>query len=253
MKVTVFGAAGWAGRAMLANLKGRHEVRAVDYGPGAWDNLRDVDGAWEGETVHADICDYEAVHAAVEGSDAVIHAAVYSARSGDGGYGPANDQSYLVNLKGLYNVLEASHLLGVGRIVHIGSCHVEHPKGVFFDSEVRRPDGSLYAVHKRLQEEMCRQMHEAFGLRIVVLRPCYIVDSRLGLGKSGYDLRGRWNTGWVCRHDLAEACRLALEWEGLEFEVLNMAGAEEADAFCNRRYGMEVLGLEYRGDLDQYR
>ena len=253
MKVTVFGAAGWAGRAILANLKGRHEVRAVDYGPDAWDNLRDVDGDWEGETVHADICDYEAVHAAVEGSDAVVHAAVYSARSGDGGYGPANDQSYLVNLKGLYNVLEASHLLGVGRIVHIGSCHVEHPKGVFFDSEVRRPDGSLYAVHKRLQEEMCRQMHEAFGLSIVVLRPCYIVDSRLGIGKSRYDLRGRWSTGWVCRHDLAEACRLAAEREGLELEVLNMAGAEEADAFCNRRHGMEVLGLEYRGDLDQYR
>ena len=41
MNVTVFGAAGWAGRAILANLKGRHQVRAVDHGPGAWDNLRD--------------------------------------------------------------------------------------------------------------------------------------------------------------------------------------------------------------------
>lgn len=253
MKVTVFGAAGWAGRAILANLKGGHEVRAVDHGPAAWDNLRDIDGDWEGETVHADICDWEAVQAAVEGSDAVVHAAVYSARSGDGGYGPDNDQSYLVNLKGLFCVLEASRLLGAGRVVHIGSCHVEHPKGVFFDSDVRRPDGTLYAVHKRLQEEMCRQMHEAFGQSIVVLRPCYIVDSRLGIGKSRYDLRGRWNTGWVCRHDLAEACRLAVEREGLEFEVLSMAGAEEADVFCNRRYGMEVLGLEYRGDLDQYR
>lgn len=90
MKVTVFGAAGWAGRAMLANLNGRHEVRAVDYGPDAWNNLRGVDGDWEGETVHADICDYEAVHAAVEGSDAVVHAAVYS---GDGGYGPDSDRS----------------------------------------------------------------------------------------------------------------------------------------------------------------
>ena len=31
-------------------------------------------------------------------------------------------------------------------------------------------------VSKRLQEEMCRQYHEAFGTKIVVLRPDYIVD-----------------------------------------------------------------------------
>jgi nucleoside-diphosphate-sugar epimerase len=248
----VFGAAGWVGRAVLAQLRDRHEVRAVDYGPGAWDTWRDIEGDWDGDTVHADISDFDAVEAAVDGMEAVIHTAVFSSRAA-GGYSADSDTPYLVNLKGLWNVLEAARTRALRRVVHIGSCQVEHPQGVFFDADVRRPDGSPYAIQKRLQEEMCRQVHEAYGLPIVVLRPCSIVDSRLGLGKSRNDLQGGWNTGWVCRHDLAEACRLAVEIDGLTFEVLHMAGTEEADAFCNRRHGMEVLGLDYRGDLDQYR
>ena len=116
---------------------------------------------------------------------------------------------------------------------------------------MRRPDGSLYAVCKRLQEEMCRQIHEAFGLPIVVLRPDYIVDSRLGIGKYREPLNVR--NGLVCRHDLAEACRLALEKDEVKFDVLHVVGTPEADATCNTARGREVLGLEYKGNLDQYR
>ena len=57
----------------------------------------------------------------------------------------------------------------------------------------------------------------------------------------------------VCRHDLAEACRLAIEKDDLSFEVLHMAGAAEADEFCNTQQAREVLGLEFKGDLDQFR
>ena len=35
----------------------------------------------------------------------------------------------------------------------------------------RRPDGSMYAIQKRLQEEMCRQFYDAAALPIIVLRP----------------------------------------------------------------------------------
>ena len=30
MKIVVFGAAGWTGRAVLSNLAGRHQIRAFD-------------------------------------------------------------------------------------------------------------------------------------------------------------------------------------------------------------------------------
>lgn len=42
MKVAVFGAAGWLGRAVLENFAGKHEVRAFELNPEAWD----VSGTW---------------------------------------------------------------------------------------------------------------------------------------------------------------------------------------------------------------
>ncbi len=247
MKTVVFGAAGWLGRAVLQNLAGKHAIRAFDYGPQAWEAYRDIDGDWNGgEVVHGDIADYHAVERVISGVDCVIHTAVYFV-------GDLNDDKpFLINLKGLWNVLQAAQEQGVRKVVHIGSCQTVHPEGIFFSSEVRRPDGSLYAVCKRLQEEMCRQVHEAFGLPIVVLRPDYIVDSRLGIGKNREPLQNIRN-GLVCRHDLAEACRLALERDEVEFDVLHVVGMPEADATCNTARGREVLGLEYKGDLDQYR
>ncbi len=252
MNIAVFGAAGWVGRAVLENLRNRHHVRAIDYAETAWEGLSDLDGDWQGDdTVHGDIADYASVDAALAGIDAVIHTAVLGGQKG--GYGINSDAPWLINLKGLWNVLEVARERGIGRIVHVGSCQVEHPAGEFFDADRRRPDGGLYAVTKRLQEEMCRQFHDAHGMSLVVLRPCSIVDSRLGLSKYRKPLAGNWSTGWVCRHDLAEACRLAAEIEGLGFEVLHTAGPKEAEAFCNVVRTREVLGMEFRGDLDQYR
>ena len=64
---------------------------------------------------------------------------------------------------------------------------------------------------------------------------------------------GSWSTGLVCRHDLAEASRLAIEKDDLGFQDLHMAGAAEADQYCNTKEAREVLGFEFKGDLDQFR
>lgn len=254
MKVAVFGAAGWTGRAVLANLAGRHEIRAIDRGPAAWQEWEDIDGPWDGEeVVHSDIVDFDAVHEALEGMDAVIHLTAFFPR-GDHEADDA-EKTFLINVKGLWNVLESSHRHGIGRIVHMGSCQTVHPNGVFFSSEVRRPDASLYAVSKRLQEEMCRQMHDGRGMRIVVFRPNYIIDGRLGLGRFREKFAPgskRASGGCVCRHDLAEACRLAIEAEHLEFEILHTVGTTRLDHVCNAARTRQVLGLEYASDLEAY-
>src|SRR5436305_1923944 len=81
-------------------------------------------------------------------------------------------------------------------------------------------------------EERCRSFHDAYGMRIIVLRPDYIVDSRLGLGRHRERL-GPGGTptrnGWVCRHDLAEACCLALESEAIPFDIFHIVGTPEAE------------------------
>ncbi|MEW6357283.1 MAG: NAD(P)-dependent oxidoreductase [Planctomycetota bacterium] len=253
MNIVIFGAAGWTGRAILNNLEENgHHVRAAVRGPSSWEKFKDIDGEWRGEETYGDMADFHYVERAVQGMDAAVHSSVYFPKADD----PNDNLPFLANLKGLWNVLECARRRGLKRVVHIGSCQTVHPKGVFFTADVRRPDGTLYAACKRLQEEMCRQFHEAHGLSIVVLRPDYIVDSRLGidfarakLGPSGRPTRN----GMVCRHDLAEACRLALEHPTIEFDIFHIVGTPEADETCNVARSREVLGLTYKGDLEQYR
>src|ERR1051326_8080589 len=103
---------------------------------------------------------------------------------------------------------------------------------------------------------MCRSFHDAFGMRVIVLCPDYIVDSRLGIGRFREKLGPEgspYKNGWVCRHDLAEACRLALESETIECDIFHVVGTPEADVTCNTARGREALGLVYRADLQDYR
>ena len=71
------------------------------------------------------------------GADAVLVRYVASdAQHGlQGGEDATNEKIWLVNLKGLWNVLESCRLAGVGRVVHLGSCHVASPLGVFNSSD----------------------------------------------------------------------------------------------------------------------
>ena len=110
---------------------------------------------------------------------------------------------------------------------------------------MRSVEGTLYGITKRLQEEVCRQYHDAYGTRVIVFRPCGIGDSRLGINRDGNQASG--GIGWVCRHDLAEACHLALENETIDFDVMHTASHPEADRYCNVARSRDLLGLEYRG------
>lgn len=256
MKVLVFGAAGWLGRAILANLEEgepRHTVRAFDRSVEAWDSWADKDGSWEGERLYGNTSEYDTVLAATEGVDAIVHASVYF------GQDPEDPLPWLVNLKGLWNVLEAARLRGIRYVVQIGSCETVHQDGLFFTAEQRGPGKHLYPLTKRLGEEMCRSFWDAHRLPVVVLRPDCIVDSRIGLGRFREKLGPKdfsTRNGWVCRHDLAQAARLALEAQArgeIGFDVFHIVGTPEADATCNVARSREVLGLVYRGDLEQYR
>jgi nucleoside-diphosphate-sugar epimerase len=250
MTVVLFGAAGWLGRAILTRAANRVGIRAFDRGPDAWDEWRDLDGDWtSGEIVHGDISDFDAVDRALADMDAVIHTAVFYPRQ-DVEHDP---RPFLINLKGLWNVLETARRHGVRKVVHVGSCMTVHPKGRFFDADTRSIEGDLYGICKRLQEEMCRQFHDAHGMDTIVLRPDYIVDSRLGLGRHREKLGSGWRPGWVCRHDLAEACLRAAENPQIRHEILHIVGTPGAEAHCNVERARQVLGLRFEGDLDRFR
>ena len=150
MKVVVFGAEGWTGRAVLANLREKHDIRSAVYAPESWEQWNDIDGEWQGEDVqYGDIVDFDVVHRATEGMDAIIHLAVHFPYRSNVPE-EHNTQSFLVNLKGLWNVLESAQRRGIDRVVHSGSCMTVHPKGIFFSAETRSIEGSQYGICKRL-------------------------------------------------------------------------------------------------------
>ena len=246
MKVAVIGAAGFVGRAVLDNFAGRHQVRAMDCGPEAWEAYRSIDGDWEGEKVYGDLADFSDVDRALEGMDGVVNLAVYF------GYeDPPEDNTrpFLINVKGMWNILESARRRELRRVVQMGSCVVQHPQGLFLSSEVRSQEGDLYGITKRLQEEVCRQYYDAHGVRTIIFRPCSIADSRLGITR---DLTAAGSgVGMVCRHDLAEGCHLALENETIDFDIMSTASHPEADKYCNVARSRELLGLEYRGHFPE--
>ena len=127
-------------------------------------------------------------------------------------------------------------------MVALGTCRVGDARGIFYHAGGRRPDASLYAVGKRLQEELCRPFHEGHSLSIVVIRPASIVDSELGV--SGHMTPSQDTVGNVCRHDLAEACHRALISD-LELEILHAASHPDADRYCDMARTRQVLGMEF--------
>ena len=178
MRVCVFGAAGWTGRAVIRSLLARDDTTAVcafDLHAGTWNGSLEVDGGAPDdprvELRYGDLSNMEIVRSAVRHCDAIVHTTVatdgISATSSSKLYGVGegtDDTTWLVNLKGLWNVLESAREEDVGMVVHIGSCHhswpgaqshmpraVALPGSVFMDASARRPDGGIYATQKRLQ------------------------------------------------------------------------------------------------------
>ena len=75
MKVLITGGLGWLGKALSEQVSTRHSVCAFDLERPDVERER---SEFEGDVLYGSVTDYAAVLAAVEGQDAVIHAAVAS-------------------------------------------------------------------------------------------------------------------------------------------------------------------------------
>ena len=176
--VALFGAAGFVGRAMTsALLDAGYAVRACDLSPLDWTDTaahgrKRVESGLPAPSKHlsllyGDISDHGVVSRAMDGCIAAVHTTVFFPQAAPGNNSGTHSEEVLAktwttNLKGLWNVLDVATANGTHRVVHIGSCttvypgSTHHPPGsLVMTQDVRRPDGSMYAVQKRLQEEMC--------------------------------------------------------------------------------------------------
>ena len=270
MRVLVCGASGFAGEAVATELLRRgHTVRGFDVAPPPHSSH---DGCcWR----RGALTDHGAVAAAVAGMDAVVDAAKCGASSSampgrrpdqSHGYSVLDAGPWVTHLQGLWNILDAaSHSPSCRRVVHVGSCQAVWPKGGAavrrFTEDVRSPEGDIYGLTKRLQEELCQSYNQAHGLPIIVLRASSILDSFAGLSRNGAlpadqaaRLRQRhpdelFSSQSVCRWDLAAACSAACELPvGAEdFAVLHAVNECRVSlASCNVVRKVAVLGVRFR-------
>ncbi|MBX3070551.1 MAG: NAD(P)-dependent oxidoreductase [Thermomicrobiales bacterium] len=165
MKVAVTGAAGVIGRAVMELLGDRYELHAITRRPADF------------PSVVADAADLEAMTAALQGMDAVVHLAASPSVTT-----PWKDVLHN-NIESNYAVYEAARINGVEAIIFASSNHtiggyeldglpdiydLDDPRCYDHHAEIR-PD-SFYGVAKVFGEALGRYYHETYGLRVYNLR-----------------------------------------------------------------------------------
>ena len=168
LRCLVTGGAGFIGSHVAVALvaQGCHVRVFDDLSSGREENLREV--AKDVELIRGDICDLVALRAASEGVDVLFHLAAISSTSHS-----LQDPigTFVVNVRGAQNALEAARLAEVRRVVIASSAAVY---GMAKDLPLRESLAphpiSPYGAHKLMAEQLCDVYGHAYGLQTVALR-----------------------------------------------------------------------------------
>jgi nucleoside-diphosphate-sugar epimerase len=190
----VTGGSGFIGGALIERLRAEGwEVGALARSDRAAERVR----AAGAEPAMGDLDDSAALRAGAEGSDVAFHAAAKAEDWGD------PDEFERINVAGTENVIAACRVVGVGRLVHVGTeaaLMAGQPLVNVDEDAPLRPDSpSLYPSTKAKAEQAVRAAN-GDGLETVVIRPRFVwgrgdtnlLPALVGLVESG---RFRWVGG----------------------------------------------------------
>ena len=185
----------------------------------------------------AELSDFAAVSAAVEGCDAIVHMGGHSVE--------APWQTILdANIKGGYNLYEAARRHGVRRIVFASSNHAVgfYERTHTVDGAVpTRPD-TLYGVSKTFVENLASLYWDKFGIETVALR--------IGTCQPEPTDRRHLIT-WLSFDDARQIVEKALSVPRVGF-MIAYATSDNSESFWDNR-SARALGYRPKDSADAYR
>ncbi|HEU5392550.1 MAG TPA: NAD(P)-dependent oxidoreductase [Streptosporangiaceae bacterium] len=243
-RIVVTGAAGQAGRAVVADLREHgYDVTAADVVVSAANR--------EEGMLKADLCDYGQAVEVLADQDAVVHLANIPA---PGLSTPA--VTFNTNITMNFNVFQAAAAVKLSRVVWASS---ETTLGLPFDNPPRYAPvdedhypvpTSTYALSKVASETIAGHIAEWSGIPFVALRFSNIMDPEWYQEFPEHQddaTKRKWNLwGYIDQRDVAQACRKALEVDAEAIKGSPAFIIAAADTVMNRP-SAELLAEVYPG------
>jgi nucleoside-diphosphate-sugar epimerase len=170
-------------------------------------------------------------YGALAGADAVVHLAAIPVA-----YSHPNEVTFANNVLSTYNILEAADTLGIKKAViassecTYGICNSRTglgPRYVPMDEDHPTLPEDSYGLGKIVGEEIARAVNRRHGMQIVSFRIGNIQtpEKYKNFPNFIHDPKQRTRILWsyIDSRDIAAACRLAIEKDGLGTQVLNLA------------------------------
>lgn len=252
MRILLTGGIGWTAEGIVAELE-RAGHRMVLFDLPSSMEAKFSEDLCSGRDVHVgDIADYRTVRSLADNVEGVVHLAV---ATGEAAYHDPKIP-FSVNVEGTYNLFEAARVSGISRVVLMSSAPV-HIDDCGVSSRTWRSstgEDHLYDLTKRLQEEIARDFCDTYGMTTIALRAGHIVDGRVGVDPNNRPLEELTycKGGWVCRYDLARACRFALQAEAHGFVALPVVGSRRGYERFDVAETERFLGFSIKCDFASY-
>jgi uronate dehydrogenase len=235
LKVIVTGATGMIGRTLMEDLAGVFELTGTSRRP--QDDPR---------FVVLDFDDIDAIAAAFDGHDVVVHMHAKSNHNDD------DFAAYLgPNVVGVYNMYEAARRAGVRRVVFASSNHATgwyEIVGERCDAESTvRPDG-IYGAAKVWGEALGRHYSDRWGLEVIALR---IGSYQYRQTPPQFEMGPRILSTWLSDRDLVDLVRRAIEAPDLRFGIYYGISANSR-AYWDLTNAVSELGYRPHDDAEDY-
>ncbi|MBP2231464.1 uronate dehydrogenase [Azospirillum agricola] len=190
----------------------------------------------DAEFVPADLTDRDAVHAACDGVDAVLHLGAISVED-------AFDAILDVNIRGTQHVFEGARRAGNRRVVFASSNHAVgmHPRSALLDeTSPYRPD-SFYGLSKAYGELLARFYWDKHGLESASLR--------IGSCEAAPSQKRHLST-WLSHDDLAQLVDRSLRAERLGAAIFYGVSANDRRWWRDR--SAETIGYRPKDNAEAH-